>query len=163
MYLRILDVYPRSPIRVFSIPDLNCFHPRSRICIKEFKYFNPTKWFLSSRKHDPDPQHWFQMYFFALLVIKTYPCAWQVAISITIVLYTAPLNFLRWRWIFHCWLSGPRATWRVREGVCLSTRKGAAITFQMNSHTKSRIDLEQRIRSLKGQCLKDLHIRALAT
>jgi len=62
------------------------FHPESRIRIKEFKYFNPKKWFLSSRKYDPscssririltfspsripdpgskrhripDPQHWF--------------------------------------------------------------------------------------------------------
>ncbi len=34
--LRIRDVYPRSRIR-----------------IKEFKYFNPKKWFLSSRKYDP--------------------------------------------------------------------------------------------------------------
>ncbi len=38
------------------IPDPNCLHPRSRIRIKEFKYFNPKKpkaWFLSSRKYDP--------------------------------------------------------------------------------------------------------------
>ncbi len=42
------------------IPDLNFFHPgsdfflsRFRIRIKEFKYFNPKKWFLRSRKHDP--------------------------------------------------------------------------------------------------------------
>jgi hypothetical protein len=33
------------------IPDPNFFHPR---IIKEFKYFNPKKWFLSSRKYDPD-------------------------------------------------------------------------------------------------------------
>jgi hypothetical protein len=32
------------------IPDLNFFHPGSR---KEFKYFNPEKLFLSSRKYDP--------------------------------------------------------------------------------------------------------------
>ncbi len=35
------------------IPDLNCFHPGTRIRIKEFKYFNPKKWFLSSRKYGP--------------------------------------------------------------------------------------------------------------
>jgi hypothetical protein len=42
------------------IPDLTFFHPGSRIrifpsriCIKEFKYFNPKKWFLSSRKYNP--------------------------------------------------------------------------------------------------------------
>jgi hypothetical protein len=35
------------------IPDPNCLHPGSRIRIKEFKYFNPKKWFLSSRKYDP--------------------------------------------------------------------------------------------------------------
>jgi hypothetical protein len=29
------------------------FHPGFRICFKEFKYFNPRKWFLSSRKYDP--------------------------------------------------------------------------------------------------------------
>ncbi len=28
-------------------------HPGSRIRIKEFKCFNPNKWFLSSRKYDP--------------------------------------------------------------------------------------------------------------
>jgi hypothetical protein len=41
------------------IPGPNFFHPGSeffpsRIRIKEFKYFNPKKWFLSSRKYDPD-------------------------------------------------------------------------------------------------------------
>jgi hypothetical protein len=34
------------------IPDLNRFHPGSRFRIKEFKYFNPKIWFLSSRKYD---------------------------------------------------------------------------------------------------------------
>ncbi len=38
---RIQDVYPGS----------ECFP--SRICIKEFKYFNPKNCFLSSRKYDP--------------------------------------------------------------------------------------------------------------
>ncbi len=46
--LQIRDVYPRSRIRNFSLPD-----PGSRIRIKEFKYFNPKKWFLSSRKCNP--------------------------------------------------------------------------------------------------------------
>jgi hypothetical protein len=37
------------------IPDPNFFipDPGSRIRIKEFKYFNPKKWFLSSQKYDP--------------------------------------------------------------------------------------------------------------
>ncbi len=35
------------------IPDPNFFHPGSQICIKEFKHFNPKKWFLSSQKYDP--------------------------------------------------------------------------------------------------------------
>jgi hypothetical protein len=35
------------------IPDPTFFHPGSWIRIKEFKYFNPRKWFLSSRKYDP--------------------------------------------------------------------------------------------------------------
>ncbi len=34
------------------IPDPIFFHSGSRIRIKEFKYFNPKKWFLSSRKYD---------------------------------------------------------------------------------------------------------------
>ncbi len=50
--LRIRDVYPgshpRSRIRIFPIPDRG-----SRIRIKELKYFNPKKGFLSSRKYDP--------------------------------------------------------------------------------------------------------------
>jgi hypothetical protein len=37
----------------FSIPDPNCFHPRSRIRIKKFKYFNPKILFPRSRKYDP--------------------------------------------------------------------------------------------------------------
>jgi hypothetical protein len=42
------------------IPDPNYFHPGSeffpsRIRIKEYKYFSPKKWFLSSLKYDPDP------------------------------------------------------------------------------------------------------------
>jgi hypothetical protein len=41
------------PDMTFSIPDTNFFHPGSRIRIKEFKYFNPKKWFISSRKYDP--------------------------------------------------------------------------------------------------------------
>jgi hypothetical protein len=53
MFFRIPDptfFHPGS-----RIPDLNFFHPGSgsRISIKEFKYFNPRKWFLSSRKYDP--------------------------------------------------------------------------------------------------------------
>ncbi len=36
----------------FWIPDPNFFHPGSRIRIKEFKFFNPRKWFVSSRKYD---------------------------------------------------------------------------------------------------------------
>jgi hypothetical protein len=48
--LRIRDVYPVFDF--FSIPDPNLFHHGSRIRIKEFKYFNPEKWFLSSRKYD---------------------------------------------------------------------------------------------------------------
>ncbi len=49
-----------SRIRVFSIPDPIFIHPESRICIKEFKYFNPKKWFLCSQWSglfipDPDP------------------------------------------------------------------------------------------------------------
>ncbi len=46
--LRIRDVYPGS---VFFHPGSELFP--SRICIKESKYFNPKKWFLSSRKYDP--------------------------------------------------------------------------------------------------------------
>ncbi len=48
--LRIRNVYPRSEF----------FHPGSRpeflpsrIRMKEFKYFNPKKWFPSCRKYDP--------------------------------------------------------------------------------------------------------------
>jgi hypothetical protein len=53
--LRIRYVYPRSRIRLFSIPDPGSefLHPGSRMRIKEFKYFNPKKWFLNSRKFDP--------------------------------------------------------------------------------------------------------------
>jgi hypothetical protein len=34
-------------------PGYKFFHPRSRIRFKEFKYFNPKKWFISSRQYDP--------------------------------------------------------------------------------------------------------------
>ncbi len=51
--LRIRDVYPGSDFFPSRIPDPNCSHPGSRIRIKEFKYFKPKKWFLSSRKYDP--------------------------------------------------------------------------------------------------------------
>jgi hypothetical protein len=59
--LRILDVYPgfeffpsRIPDRIFSILDPNSFRPesRSRIRVKEFKYFYPKKSFLCTRKYD---------------------------------------------------------------------------------------------------------------
>ncbi len=46
IYCSVVDPGCLSRIRLFSIPD-----PRSRILIKEFKYFNPKKikkWFLSS-------------------------------------------------------------------------------------------------------------------
>ncbi len=42
-----------SRIRIFSVQDPNFFHPGSRIHIKEFRYFNPKKLFLSSWKYDP--------------------------------------------------------------------------------------------------------------
>jgi len=53
--LRIRDVYPGA-----RIPDRTFFHPGSelspsRIRIKEFKYFNPKKWFLNSGLFIPDP------------------------------------------------------------------------------------------------------------
>jgi hypothetical protein len=51
--LRTRDVYPGSDFFPSRIPDSNCLHPGSRIRIKEFKYFNPKKWFLSPRKYDP--------------------------------------------------------------------------------------------------------------
>ncbi len=41
--LRIQDVYPVSDFFPSRIPDPNCLHPGSRICIKEFKYFNLKK------------------------------------------------------------------------------------------------------------------------
>jgi hypothetical protein len=44
---------PGADIFPFRIPEPNFFPPGSRILIQEFKYFNPTKWFLSSRKYDP--------------------------------------------------------------------------------------------------------------
>jgi hypothetical protein len=37
---------------LFSIPDPGSEFFPTRIRIKEFKYFNPKKWFLSSRKYD---------------------------------------------------------------------------------------------------------------
>jgi hypothetical protein len=52
--LRILDphfFYPGSEFFPSWIPDPNFFHPGSRIRIKEFKYFNPKNWFLSSGKY----------------------------------------------------------------------------------------------------------------
>jgi hypothetical protein len=44
---------PGSEFFQSRIPDPNFFHPGSRICIKEFKYINPKKWFITSRKYDP--------------------------------------------------------------------------------------------------------------
>ena len=48
------DFFP-SRILDPRIPDPNFFCPGSgsRIRIKELKYFNPKKWFLSCRKYDP--------------------------------------------------------------------------------------------------------------
>jgi hypothetical protein len=44
----VADLGCLSRIRIFSIPD-----PGSAFCIKEFKYFNPKKWLLSSQNYDP--------------------------------------------------------------------------------------------------------------
>ncbi len=57
-------------IRFFSISDPNFFHPGSRICIKEFQYFNPKKWFLSSRKYESgcSPGSWIR-----ILILNFYP------------------------------------------------------------------------------------------
>jgi hypothetical protein len=51
--LRIRDVYSGSRIRLFSIREPGSDFFPSRIRIKEFKYFNPKKWSLGSRKYDP--------------------------------------------------------------------------------------------------------------
>ncbi len=69
---------PGSEFFTSRIPDPSFFHPGSRIRLKEFKYFNPNKWFSEiwsgfflpipdsgsriqgSKSHwipDPDPQH----------------------------------------------------------------------------------------------------------
>ncbi len=50
----ILD--PWSRIWIFSIPD-----PGSRMRIKEFKYFNQKKWFLSSQKYDRSFWSWIRL------------------------------------------------------------------------------------------------------
>ncbi len=49
---------PVSDFFQSRIPHSNCLHPGSRIRIKEFKYFNPKKWILSSRKYDPGCSSW---------------------------------------------------------------------------------------------------------
>jgi hypothetical protein len=41
------------PDPTFFHPGSEFFHPGYRIRIKEFKFFNPKKWFLSPRKYDP--------------------------------------------------------------------------------------------------------------
>jgi hypothetical protein len=51
LLLRIRDVYSGSGIFYISDPGSEFFP--SRIRIKEFKYFNPKKLFLRSRKYDP--------------------------------------------------------------------------------------------------------------
>ncbi len=58
--LRIRDVYPGSRFKI-PIPVPNFSHPGSRIRIKEFKYCNPKKWFLSSRKYDPGCSSWIRI------------------------------------------------------------------------------------------------------
>ncbi len=49
----VADPDPGSDFFPSRITDPNFFHPWSRILTKEFKYFDPKKWFLSSRKYDP--------------------------------------------------------------------------------------------------------------
>jgi hypothetical protein len=61
---------------LYRIPDPNFSHPRSRICIKEFKYFNPKKWFLSSRKYDLGWSSWIRILIFLpipVLAVKKAP------------------------------------------------------------------------------------------
>jgi hypothetical protein len=55
-----LQISVADPGCLFRTSDPNFFHPGSeifptgsRIRIKEYKYFNPKKWFLNSRKYDP--------------------------------------------------------------------------------------------------------------
>jgi len=52
---------PGSEFFPSRIPDPNFFYPGSRIRIKEFKYFNPKNWFLSSRKYDPGCSSWIKI------------------------------------------------------------------------------------------------------
>jgi hypothetical protein len=51
--LRIRDVYPGSVFFPSRTPDPNFINPETRIRIKEFKYLNPKKWFLSTQEYDP--------------------------------------------------------------------------------------------------------------
>ncbi len=99
LFCSIADPGCLSRIRIFSIPDSNCFRPGSRICIKELKYFNPKNccsalgnMIRSSRilifthpgsrgqkKHRiPDPQHCFSVLFnygtYLLLFFCFSPC-----------------------------------------------------------------------------------------
>jgi len=55
-----LQISVADPGCLYRTSDPNFFHPGSeffptgsRIRIKEYKYFNPKKWFLNSRKYDP--------------------------------------------------------------------------------------------------------------
>ncbi len=45
--------FTATVVLFFTVADPGCLHPGSRTRIKEFKYFNPKIWFLSSRKFDP--------------------------------------------------------------------------------------------------------------
>jgi hypothetical protein len=51
--LRIRNIYPGSEFFPFRIPDPNRFHPKSRIRIKEFKYFNTIKIISKLSEYDP--------------------------------------------------------------------------------------------------------------
>ncbi len=94
-------------IQFFFIPDPDFFHPGSRIFIKEFKYFKPEKWFLSSCTHDPgcssririltfypsripgskrhripDPEHW--------SIQETFPCIFLLCKALASIGYKIP-------------------------------------------------------------------------
>jgi hypothetical protein len=53
LFTTVADPGFLSRIQLFSIPHPNFSIPDPHKKIKKFKYFNPKKWFLSSRKYDP--------------------------------------------------------------------------------------------------------------
>jgi hypothetical protein len=114
------------------IPDPNLFHPGSRICFKVFKYLNPKKWFLSSRKYAPGCSSRIRILFFYLpgsrgqkgtesATLNFVEVCFDFCVCCSVQFRLGGAVILNWTWVLEANLWAAQARKRGKIRFCLNS------------------------------------------